>query len=35
MTEGPLTDLLARYARPLYRIDPEPGQEAVVSRPRD
>ena len=35
VTEGPLTDLLARYARPLYRIDPEPGQEAVVSRPRD
>jgi ABC-2 type transport system ATP-binding protein len=31
VTEGPLTDLLARYARPLYRIDPESGQEAVVS----
>ena len=28
VTEGPLTDLLARYARPLYRIEPEPGQEA-------
>ena len=26
VTEGPLDDLLARYALPLYRLDPEPGQ---------
>ena len=31
VTEGPLNDLLARFALPLYRIDPEPGQEAVVA----
>ena len=30
VTEGPLDDLLARFALPLYRIDPEPGQEAAV-----
>ena len=31
VTEGPLDDLLARFASPLYRIDPEPGQEAVLA----
>ena len=29
-TEGPLADLLARYALPLYRIELEPGQEAAL-----
>ena len=31
VTEGPLADLLARYALPLYRIEPEPGQDAGVA----
>jgi ABC-2 type transport system ATP-binding protein len=31
VTEGPLGELLARYARPLYRIEPEPGQEAATN----
>jgi ABC-2 type transport system ATP-binding protein len=31
VTEGPLDDLLARYAMPLYRIDPDPGQAAAVA----
>ena len=31
VTEGPLDELLARYARPLYRIEPEPGQEAGLA----
>jgi ABC-2 type transport system ATP-binding protein len=30
VTEGPLDDLLARFAQPLYRLDPEPGQDAAV-----
>jgi ABC-2 type transport system ATP-binding protein len=30
VTEGPLDDLLRRYALPLYRIEPEPGQDAAV-----
>ena len=30
VTEGPLADLLARYALPLYRIEPEPGQDTAV-----
>ena len=30
VTEGPLADLLVRYARPLYRIEPEPAQDAAV-----
>lgn len=29
--EGPLDDLLARYAQALYRIEPEPGQEAGMA----
>ena len=32
VTEGPLDELLARYAQPLYRIEPEPGQEAAPGR---
>ncbi|HEV8402644.1 MAG TPA: ABC transporter ATP-binding protein [Candidatus Limnocylindrales bacterium] len=31
VTEGALEALLAGYASPLYRIDPEPGQEAALS----
>ncbi|MEO8437787.1 MAG: ABC transporter ATP-binding protein [Chloroflexota bacterium] len=31
VTEGPLDDLLARFARPLYNIDPERGQEAALA----
>jgi len=31
VTEGPLDELLARYALPLYRLDPEPGQDAAVA----
>jgi ABC-2 type transport system ATP-binding protein len=35
VTEGPLADLLGRYARPLYRIEPERGQDAVTARLAD
>jgi ABC-2 type transport system ATP-binding protein len=31
VTEGPLDDLLGRYALPLYRIEPEPGQERALA----
>ena len=31
VTEGPLDELLERYARPLYRIEPDPGQEATTA----
>ena len=31
VTEGPLDELLARYALPLYRLDPEPGQSGAVA----
>ena len=31
VTEGPLDELLERYARPLYRIEPDPGQEATTT----
>jgi ABC-2 type transport system ATP-binding protein len=31
VTEGPLTDLLVRYALPLYRLEPEPGQDGAVA----
>ncbi len=31
VTEGTLDDLLSRYALPLYRIDPDPGQAAAVA----
>jgi ABC-2 type transport system ATP-binding protein len=30
VTEAPLDELLARFALPLYRLDPEPGQDAAV-----
>jgi ABC-2 type transport system ATP-binding protein len=31
VTEGPLDELLAQYALPLYRLDPEPGQDVLVA----
>ena len=31
VTEAPLDELLARYALPLYRLDPEPGQDVRVA----
>jgi ABC-2 type transport system ATP-binding protein len=31
LTEAPVTDLLERYAQPVYRLEPEPGQEAKVA----
>ena len=31
VTEGPLDELLARYAQPLYRIEPEPSQEMATA----
>ena len=31
VTEGPLQALLDEYAGPVYRVDPEPGQEATVA----
>jgi ABC-2 type transport system ATP-binding protein len=31
VTEGPLEDLLSRYAMPLYRIEPESGQAEAVA----
>jgi ABC-2 type transport system ATP-binding protein len=30
VTEGPLEDLLAAHARPIYRLEPAPGQGAAV-----
>jgi ABC-2 type transport system ATP-binding protein len=30
VTEGPIDDLLDRYAPPVYRLDPEPGQGPAV-----
>ncbi len=32
VTEGPLAGLLDRYALPIYRVDPERGQDAAVDR---
>jgi len=32
VTEAPLDQLLARYARPLYRLVPEPGEDAGLAR---
>ena len=32
VTEAPLDELLARYALPLYRLVPEPGQDAGLAR---
>ena len=31
MTEGPLAELLAAHARPIYRLVPVPGQETRVA----
>jgi len=31
VTEGPIDELLGRYAQPVYRIDPEPGQATTVA----
>jgi ABC-2 type transport system ATP-binding protein len=31
VTTGPLDELLAAHARPIYRLDPAPGQEAAVA----
>ena len=33
VTEGPLNTLLDRYALPIYRIQPEPGQVEALGRP--
>jgi len=30
VTEGPLDELLARFAQPLYRLEPEPDQAAAI-----
>ena len=32
IVEGPLDDLLERFALPIYRLDPEPGQARAVDR---
>ncbi len=32
VTTGPMNELLERYARPVYRIEPEDGQEAAVAQ---
>jgi ABC-2 type transport system ATP-binding protein len=32
VTEGPLQTLLARHARPIYRLTPEAGQETAIGR---
>jgi ABC-2 type transport system ATP-binding protein len=31
VTTGPMTELLERYARPVYRLDPEDDQAAVMA----
>jgi ABC-2 type transport system ATP-binding protein len=31
VTEGPLDELLSRFAMPLYRLEPEPGQDTTVA----
>ena len=35
VTEGQLDTLLARYAQPMYRLDPEPGQAEAIARLAD
>jgi ABC-2 type transport system ATP-binding protein len=35
VTEGPLAELLARFALPVYRVEPDPGQEAAVAALRE
>jgi ABC-2 type transport system ATP-binding protein len=32
VTTGPMDELLERYARPIYRLEPEDGQEAALER---
>jgi len=32
VTTGPMDDLLERYARPIYRLEPEDGQQAALVR---
>jgi ABC-2 type transport system ATP-binding protein len=32
VTTGPMDDLLERYARPIYRLEPEDGQQAALLR---
>jgi ABC-type multidrug transport system ATPase subunit len=32
VTTGPMTELLERYARPVYRLEPEDGQAVAMSR---
>ena len=32
VTTGPMDELLERYARPIYRLEPEDGQDLAVSR---
>jgi len=32
VTEAPMDELLARHARPVLELDPEPGQDAAVAR---
>jgi len=32
LAEAPIDDLLDAYARPLFRLEPEPGQDAAVGR---
>ena len=35
VSEGPLEELLSRFALPVYRIEPDPGQEASIAILRD
>jgi ABC-2 type transport system ATP-binding protein len=35
VTTGPMTELLERYARPIYRLEPEDGQSDAVARMLD
>jgi ABC-2 type transport system ATP-binding protein len=35
VTTGPMDELLERYARPVYRLEPEDGQSAAVARLTD
>jgi ABC-2 type transport system ATP-binding protein len=35
VTEGPLGELLEQFAQPVYRVEPDPGQEPAVAALRD
>jgi ABC-2 type transport system ATP-binding protein len=35
VTEGPLRELLARFALPVYRVEPDPGQESPAAALRE